>query len=62
MSKKKWKEDPEGQRKLAQEAGLIMPDETVCVTCHNEKSPTFKGFEFAERIKEVKHTTEAPCE
>ncbi len=28
--------------------GLIIPDSTLCVGCHNEKSPTFKGFEYAK--------------
>lgn len=26
-----------------------------CETCHNEKSPTFKGFNFEERWAEIKH-------
>lgn len=29
--------------------------EKQCVTCHNEKSPTFKKFDFAKRWEEVKH-------
>jgi hypothetical protein len=28
-------------------AGLILPDEKVCVTCHNKESPNFKSFDFA---------------
>ncbi len=28
-------------------AGLIIPDEKVCVECHNKESPNFKGFDFA---------------
>jgi len=35
--------------------GLITPDEKVCVTCHNEESPTFTEFKFEERYKEVTH-------
>ncbi len=35
--------------------GLIVPDEAVCKTCHNEKSPTFKSFVFAEKVKEIAH-------
>lgn len=27
-----------------------------CVTCHNEKSPTYKGFDFAEKWAKIKHT------
>ena len=29
--------------------------ETLCVECHNEKSPNFKGFDFEERWAEIKH-------
>jgi len=34
-------------------AGLIIPTEKNCVTCHNKKSPNFKGFNFAEAVKKV---------
>lgn len=36
-------------------AGLLLEGESNCVMCHNEKSPTFKGFEYAARWEEVKH-------
>lgn len=35
--------------------GLTEPNEALCVTCHNEKSPTFKGFDFAARLMDVAH-------
>jgi len=35
--------------------GLWTPDETVCIACHNEKSPTSKPFNFDERVKEILH-------
>lgn len=35
--------------------GLIMPTEQVCVTCHNEESPTFKGFNFEEQVAKISH-------
>ena len=35
-------------RELSIKNGLVIPDSTVCVGCHNEKSPTFKGFDFAK--------------
>ena len=35
--------------------GLVLPDEKVCVTCHNEESPTFKAFEFEKAYAEIKH-------
>lgn len=40
----------------AMEKGLIAPDEALCKKCHNEKSPTFKGFNFAEFSKKIDHT------
>ena len=42
----------------AVEAGMIVPDEKTCITCHNEKSPTFnkeKPFKFAEMVKMIEH-------
>jgi hypothetical protein len=39
----------------AKEAGLITPAEETCKTCHNDKSPTFKGFDFAEYSKKIEH-------
>lgn len=54
MNKKKWKADPETYEKMAADAGLVMPDETVCVRCHTkEGNPNFKEFKFAERMKKV---------
>lgn len=37
------------------EAGLIMPTEEVCVSCHNEQSPTFSGFDFDEFYSKITH-------
>jgi hypothetical protein len=37
--------------------GLTIPDEKTCVTCHNEESPTFKAFTFAEHYKKIEHKT-----
>ena len=28
-------------------AGLVVPDEAACKSCHNDKSPTHEGFDFA---------------
>jgi nitrate/TMAO reductase-like tetraheme cytochrome c subunit len=36
-------------------AGLVIPDEKVCVGCHNEKSPTYKKFVFADAVKIIAH-------
>ncbi len=32
------------------------PAEDGCKACHNEKSPTFKPFDYKERIEKAKHT------
>ena len=36
-------------------AGLIIPDEKTCTACHNDESPTYKAFNYAERVKEIAH-------
>jgi len=33
---------------LSVKNGLIIPDSTVCMSCHNERSPTFEGFDYAK--------------
>ena len=49
MSKKKWKADPEGQLKLAVEAGLLTPTVETCKKCHTaEGNANFKEFKFEE--------------
>jgi hypothetical protein len=35
--------------------GLIIPDEKLCVKCHNSESPTFKGFDYAKYNAKVAH-------
>lgn len=35
--------------------GFAMPDSTTCTKCHNEQSPTFKGFKFEEYVKKIAH-------
>lgn len=32
-----------------------MPNEEDCRRCHNEKSPTFAGFDYAEALAAIKH-------
>jgi len=55
-SRKKWKENPDQQRKLAAEAGLILtPSKESCVECHNDKSPTWKGFDYEKMLEDVSH-------
>lgn len=36
-------------------AGLVIPDEQTCKKCHNEESPNYKPFTFAEFWEKVKH-------
>ncbi len=40
---------------LAMQKGLIMPTEEVCKKCHNDESPTFKGFDFASASATIAH-------
>ena len=35
--------------------GLVIPTEETCVGCHNDKSPTFKGFNFEEASQKIAH-------
>jgi len=35
--------------------GSLKPDEKLCISCHNEKGPTYKLFDFKERLKEIAH-------
>lgn len=45
-------EDPEAARA----AGLVMNKAADgCTRCHNEESPTFKGFDFEQRWAEIAH-------
>jgi len=43
-------------KKLALENGLIEPDDALCKTCHNDKSPTFIGFKYDEFVKKIDHS------
>jgi len=42
-------------RELSLKNGLILPTEEVCVTCHNEESPTYKPFNYAEKVAIIAH-------
>lgn len=35
--------------------GLTKITAETCTVCHNKKSPTFKGFDYAVRVKEIAH-------
>jgi len=55
MSKSKYAADRTAAHAAAVAAGLVVPDEATCKTCHNEKSPTFKGFDYATMKEKIKH-------
>lgn len=42
-------------QKLALSKGMILPTEEVCRKCHNEESPTFKGFNYDEYVAKIAH-------
>lgn len=51
MSKKKWAADPEAQKKLAIEAGLLYPGDKDCRVCHRkEGNVNFKEFNFEKSM------------
>jgi hypothetical protein len=39
----------------AASVGLVIPNEKTCTKCHNEKSPSFKGFNFEEQAAKIAH-------
>jgi hypothetical protein len=55
MSKSKYQADKAGAHAKAVEAGLTPIAEATCTACHNSKSPTFKGFDFATAKDKIKH-------
>lgn len=42
-------------QKLSMAKGLILPEEKVCKECHNEESPHYKGFNYAEWVAKISH-------
>ena len=49
--KTKVMKDPEAARTN----GLIDPNEEFCLKCHNQKSPSFREFNFKERWAQIAH-------
>ena len=35
--------------------GMIKPTKDTCIACHNDKSPTFKGFDFDKMAAKIAH-------
>ncbi len=46
-------------RTKALAAGMIIPDEKLCKTCHNAESPTFKGFDYKAYSAKIAHPNPA---
>ncbi|MFH1314507.1 MAG: cytochrome c family protein [Candidatus Eisenbacteria bacterium] len=44
------------QPDISRELGLVAVDSTTCTTCHNDKSPTFKGFAYKAGLLTATHT------
>ena len=42
-------------------AGMVVPDEAVCLTCHNDKSPTVVAFDYKEASKKIAHPVPEPA-
>lgn len=39
----------------AKAVAYIVPTKETCIQCHNEKSPTYKPFNFEEKVKIIAH-------
>ena len=44
---------------LSIQKGMIIPTEETCKACHNEESPSFKEFNFAEMSAKIAHPNPA---
>lgn len=42
-------------RALSIEKGMVLPNETTCVACHNEESPTYREFDYKKHLPKIKH-------
>lgn len=43
------------KQELSLAKGMIIPEEKVCKQCHNEESPNYKGFNYAEYVAKIAH-------
>jgi hypothetical protein len=46
-------------KELAMKSGLIIPDEKLCITCHNKENPFFKEFDFKTYAAKIAHPNPA---
>lgn len=37
------------------EGEIFLPDEMLCRSCHNPDSPSFRKFDFGERLEKIRH-------
>lgn len=59
MKKSLWAEDREGAMKAAVAAGLVVPEEKVCIKCHTEEgNDNYKPFDYA-KAKDLVHPAPA---
>ena len=42
-------------RRIALTKGLVIPDEELCLSCHNDEDPFFKGFDYETALKKIAH-------
>jgi cytochrome c554/c'-like protein len=54
-AKKAGLEKVEGQILELPKGEMVLPDELLCRKCHNEESPSFKEFDFGERLEKIRH-------
>lgn len=50
-----WKKSVMEDREAAIAAGMVAAPQDGCIQCHNEESPTFKGFDFPTYFEKIKH-------
>lgn len=43
----------------AASVGLVLPDQKTCEACHNEKSPSFKPFDYTKMKEKIAHAMPA---
>jgi excinuclease UvrABC ATPase subunit len=46
-------------KEMAMKNGLIMPDEKLCLSCHNKENPFFKEFTFSTYAAKIAHPNPA---
>ncbi len=42
-------------RELSIKNGLVLPDQKLCITCHNKDNPFYKEFNFDTFVAKIKH-------